>query len=135
MELQMTGNQLWICHKIISQKNYEIGFRDRQSMIQGAGAAVLGNLVVTNMIDIRAELFHELPIGGMTNGLDHDYLKLSAGKSLPHHPFQPELFASAKFMDGTNDRGSGRNGHSQSMRNFNKPRAADSPPTRSSSSA
>src|SRR2546429_6068613 len=104
MELKMAGDQFRLCYEIISQKNYEIGFRDGQSMIQSAGSAVRGNLVVTNMIDIRTELFHELLIGGMTNSIDHDYFKLFAGKSLGHHPFQPKLFTSAKFVKRGNDR-------------------------------
>src|SRR5213080_2762858 len=115
----MTCNQLRPSYEIISQKNYEIGFRDGQSMIQGAGSAVRGNLMVTNMIGIRTELFHELLIGGMTNSIDHDYFKLFAGKSLLHHRLQPKVFTSAKFMDGSYYGCSGRR-HNQSIRNFNK---------------
>ena len=134
MELKMAGDQFGLCYEIISQKNYEIGFRDGQSMIQGAGAAVRGNLVVTNMASTRAELFHELLIGGMTNSIDHDYFKRFAWKSLLHHRLQPKLFTSAKVMDGSYYGCSGYR-HSQSIRNSNKPRAADSPLTLSSSSA
>src|SRR5438270_3042495 len=134
MELKMASDQFGRCYEIISQKNYEIGFRDGQSMIQGAGAAVHRNPVITNMIGIRAELFDELLIGGMTNSIDHDYFKISASKSLLHHRLQPKLFTSAKVMDGSYY-GCSKDRHSQSIRNFSKPRAADSPLTLSSSSA
>src|SRR5205085_1998274 len=117
MELKMAGDQFRLCYEIVSQKNYEIGLRDGQSMIQGAGAAVRGNPVVTNMIGIRVEPFHELLIGGMTNSINQDYLKRFAWKSLLHHRLQPKLFTSAKFMDGSYYGCSGRR-HSQSIRNF-----------------
>src|SRR5256885_15744111 len=133
MELKMAGDQLGLWYEIISQKNYEIGFCDASRMIQGAGAAVRGNLMVTNMPSIRAELFHELLLVGMASSIDQDYFKLSAGKSLLQHRFQPKLFAGAKFMDGSSY-GCSEGRHSQSMRNLKSPRAAENPLVRSSSS-
>src|SRR5207248_9005088 len=121
-------------YEIRSQINCEVGVGKGQSMIQSASAAVRENLVVTNMISIRAELFYKLLIGGMTNSIDHHYFKRFAWKSLLHHRLQPKLFTSAKVMDGSYYGCSGDR-HSQSIRNSNKPRAADSPLTLSSSSA